>query len=202
MPSDEPQSLPSLSSSLLLRVQDMQPEAWARLVDVFSPIIYRWARQAGLPGTDASDIVQEVFTSIARRVHSFQRQKDKGSFRSWLATITRNQIRDHFRRKAKHPDGHGGTEAMARIMNVATPESDSWENTISVAALETKLPQRVLQIVRSECDPKTWQAFWSTTIEEKAASVVASELQISIASVYQAKSRTLRKLRRRLGEIP
>lgn len=202
MPQEEAQSLPSLSSSLLMRVQEMQPQAWARLVEVFSPIIYRWSRQAGLSGADASDIVQDVFTSIARRIHTFERQKEKGSFRSWLATITRNQIRDYFRRKARHPDGHGGTEAMVRMMDVATPESDSLEKSISVEALNSRLPQRILEIVKSECDAKTWKAFWMTTIEEVSASVVAEKLEMNITSVYQAKSRILRKLRERLNEIP
>ncbi len=199
--SKQPESLPSLSSSLLVRVQEMQPDAWARLVDVFSPIIYRWARQSGLSGADASDVVQEVFTSIARRISSFHRQKEKGSFRSWLATITRNQIRDVFRKKQKQPDGHGGSTALGRILDVASPEAD-WEASISAAELESRLPQRVLQMVQAECDEKTWQAFWLTAIEERPASAVAEQLGISVASVYQAKSRTLRKLRKRMDEIP
>lgn len=198
----QPESLPSLSSSLLVRVQEMQPDAWARMVDVFSPIIYRWARQAGLSGADSADVVQEVFASIARRIASFERQKAKGSFRSWLATITRNQIRDVFRRKQKQPDGRGGSTAMLKMMDAPDPELQDWEATISVANLESRLPRRVLEMVRADCDEKTWQAFWRTTIEEKPASQVAEELGLGIASVYQAKSRTLRRLRKRMEEIP
>jgi len=195
MNSPQPDSLPSLSSSLLVRVQEMQPDAWARMVDVFTPIVYRWARQAGLSGTDSADVVQEVFTSIACHIGSFER-------RSWLATITRNQVRDTFRRKQKQPDGQGGSTAMMKIMDVAFPDEDAWEDSINVAALESRLPQRVLQMVRGECDEKTWQAFWLTTIEDKPASIVAEQLGLNVASVYQAKSRTLRKLRKRMDEIP
>lgn len=198
----QPESLPSLSSSLLLRVQEMQPDAWARMVDVFSPIIYHWARRAGLSGSDSADVVQEVFTSIARRIQTFQRQKAKGSFRSWLATITRNQIRDAFRRKQKQADARGGSTAMLDFLKVATPVEDLSEESISVADLESRLPQRILHIVQSECDEKTWQAFWQTTIDEKPASVVAESLGINVASVYQAKSRTLRRLRKRMDELP
>ena len=198
----QPDSLPSLSSSLLVRVQEMQPDAWARLVDIFSPIIYRWARQAGLSGADSADVVQEVFASIARHIPSFERQKEKGSFRSWLATITRNQIRDVFRKKKKQPDGRGGSTAMLNMMNAPDPEMENWEATISVENLESRLPERVLKTVRADCDEKIWLAFWKTTIEEKPASRVAEELGLSIASVYQAKSRTLRRIRKRMEEIP
>ncbi|MDP6719668.1 MAG: sigma-70 family RNA polymerase sigma factor, partial [Pirellulaceae bacterium] len=58
--------LPSISTTLLVRVQQMQPDAWARLVEVFGPIVYRWCRQSGLSGHDASDVVQEVFASVTR----------------------------------------------------------------------------------------------------------------------------------------
>lgn len=79
----------------------MQPEAWAQVITVFSPIVYRWCRQSGLTAHDASDVVQEVFSSVARGIGRFERVKETGSFRSWLATITRNRIRDHHRRNAK-----------------------------------------------------------------------------------------------------
>lgn len=202
MNNPQPDSLPSLSSSLLIRVQEMQPDAWARMVDVFSPIIYQWARRSGLSGSDSADVVQEVFTSIARRIPSFERQREKGSFRSWLATITRNQIRDVFRRKQKQPDGRGGSTAMLDFMKIEMSQHDSPEESISVGDLESRLPQRILQIVQSECNEKTWQAFWLTTIEDKPASVVAEKLGINVASVYQAKSRILRRLRKRLEELP
>ncbi|QEG20811.1 RNA polymerase sigma factor [Mariniblastus fucicola] len=198
----QPESLPSISSSLLVRVQAMHPDAWARMVDIFSPIIYRWSRQAGLSGCDSADVVQDVFISIARRIASFERLKDNGSFRSWLATITRNQIRDVFRRKQKQPDARGGSTAMRKIADLESPIYANWEESISAANLESRLPQRVLQMVKSECDDATWQAFWLTTIDEKPASMVAEQLGISIASVYQAKSRTLRRLRKRMNEIP
>jgi RNA polymerase sigma-70 factor (ECF subfamily) len=107
--------LPSLSSSLLDRARQMQPEAWARVVTVFSPIVYRWCRQSGLTAHDASDVVQEVFSSVARGIGRFEREKEKGSFRSWLATITRNRVCDHHRRSSRQPRAAGGTEALMHI---------------------------------------------------------------------------------------
>lgn len=201
-PGDE---LPSLSTSLLVRIQQMRPDAWARLVDVFSPIVYRWARKAGLNGADSADVVQDVFIAVARNIGKFERQKQSASFRSWLATITRNRVKDCFKKRQHHPGGQGGTEALDQFHNVPDQYSMSdqeLENSISLAALDRRLPIRMLEIVRSECDPKTWQAFWLTTVENVSAADVAERLEMPVGNVYQAKSRILARLRRRMEELP
>ena len=198
-----PTELPSLSSSLLLKAQTLEPEAWVRLVQVFSPIVYRWARQAGLRETDSADVVQDVFLSLAKNISNFQRQKEQASFRSWLATITRNRVRDHFRKQGMRANAVGGTAGLERLQKVPSqPDDQQLEHSISVASLDKRLPRRVLEIVKSDCNPKTWQAFWETTIRGDAAADVASRLEMSIASVYQARSRILRRLRKRLAELP
>lgn len=204
-----PNELPSLSSSLLVRVQEMQPEGWARLVEIFSPIVYRWSRQSGLSAADSADVVQDVFVAVARNIPNFERHREKASFRSWLATITRNRVRDSFRKKRHLPDGVGGTEALKMLQNIPdqefgldSPSDAELENSISLASLDQRLPLRVLDIVKQECDPRTWQAFWETTVMGDSAADVAARLEIGIASVYQAKSRILRRLRNRLEELP
>ena len=205
-----PNELPSLSSSLLMRVQAMQPEAWARLVEVFSPIVYRWARQSGLSASDSADVVQDVFVAVAKNVSSFERQKQKASFRSWLATITRNRVRDCFRGKKKYPDGFGGTDGLQRLHNVPDrvemgpdgPSDQDLEKSISLASLDQRLPERVLELVKSGCGEQTWKAFWATVVLGDSAADVAARLGMSVTSVYQAKSRILRRLRKRMSELP
>ena len=205
-----PNELPSLSTSLLVRVQAMQPDAWARLVEVFSPIVYRWARQAGLSASDSADVVQDVFVAVARNVSNFERQKQKASFRSWLATITRNRVRDCFRGKKRNLDGFGGTEALQVLHNVpdpgalghGEPSEQDLEKSINLSSLDQRLPARVLELVKSRCGEQTWQAFWATVVMGDSASDVAARLEMSVTSVYQAKSRILRRLRERMSELP
>jgi RNA polymerase sigma-70 factor (ECF subfamily) len=193
-----PSELPSLSSSLLDRIQQMQPEAWAQVVTVFSPIVYRWCRKSGLTTHDSTDVVQEVFGNVARGISRFQRQKAEGSFRSWLATITRNCVRDHHRRQLGQPQAAGGTAALVKINEL----HESMDHSISEANLNDSLPRRVLELVASEFEPRTWKAFWLTTVEGVPAAEVAEQLKLNVASVYQAKSRVLRRFRQRLDELP
>lgn len=198
---------PTLSSMLLGGVQEMDAESWSRLVGTFGPIVYRWCRTSGIAASDAPDVVQDVFASVARGIGDFQRKKEEGSFRSWLATITRNRLRDHFRRSAKRgeAEGHaiGGTEALDQLHQVGLDDApDSLDSTICPASIQSPLTRQVLAFVESEFEPRTWQAFWLSTVEEQPASSVSKTLGISIASVYQAKSRVLRRLRARMADLP
>ena len=190
--------IPTLSSFLLCDVQKMRPEGWSRLVSTFGPIVYRWCRNSGVSGDDSADVVQDVFATVARKIGEFERRKEQGSFRSWLATITRSRIQDFFRRQAKAARAVGGTEAWARMQE----QPELLESTIDGGNIQNQLLHSVTESVRNEFESTTWQAFLLTTVEEKQASLVAQELGISVASVYQAKSRVLRKLRERMSEIP
>ncbi len=203
MESEEKQPIrpehPTLSSGLLNGVQQLDSESWSRLAATFGPIVYSWCRTSGVPAADAADVVQEVFTAVARGIRTFERRKQEGSFRSWLATITRNKVRDHFRRSAEDAGGIGGTTAWQMLQE--QPEQEL-ESSICPETARTAIHRRVLESVRNEFEVKTWTAFWMTAVDGKTAAEVSQELGISPASVYQAKSRILRRLRQRLAETP
>ncbi|MEM7478590.1 MAG: RNA polymerase sigma factor, partial [Planctomycetota bacterium] len=110
---------PTLSTGLLGAVQAMDPSGWSRMVTTFGPIVYSWCRSSGVPESDAPDVVQEVFAAVARGIVGFEKNKTKGSFRSWLATITRNKIRDYFRQLAKRQEAQGGTQALQWLQEQA-----------------------------------------------------------------------------------
>ncbi len=59
-----------------LRSPDDQ-RAWRRFVDLYTPLLFYWARRVGLQESDAADLVQEVFTVLV------------ASYRSLPTTTTR-----------------------------------------------------------------------------------------------------------------
>lgn len=183
---------------MLGAVQQMDTVAWSRLVDTFGPIVYRWCRVSGVQSADAPDVVQEVFASVARGIARFQREKEYGSFRSWLATITRNRVRDHFRRQANREAAVGGTSAWQQMEQRA----ESLDTTICPESARSALVRLALKRLEAEFEPSTWKAFWLTAVDGKRASEVADLTGLSIASIYQAKSRVLKRLRQRLDELP
>jgi len=195
----------SISSTLLESVKARRPEAWQRLVDFYGQVVYRWCRKAGLKAEDAADVVQEVFTAVALRVADFHRQNPGDSFTAWLATITRNKIRDHFRRREGRPQAPGGTRAQERLQEIPQPESsaavEEKPSAADVKEAEGFLSRRAVELVRAEFEPRTWEAWRKTAVEGRPAADVAADLGMSLHAVYKAKSRVLLRLRRELASL-
>lgn len=199
-PSGEPprNEHPTASTGLLQGVQRMEPGDWSRLVTTFGPIVYSWCRRAGVPEDDCPDLVQNVFLTVAKSVGTFRRVKAEGSFRSWLATIVRSRVCDYFRKEPFRARAAGGSDAHRDIEQIEA----SWESTIAPESTHTLLVRRVLEMIEGDFAPATWQAFWLTTIEGRPAVEVASITNLSVGSIYQSKSRVLRRLREEMNKLP
>lgn len=186
----------STSTSLLRRVKANDPDAWQRLVKLYSPLVYSWARAAGLQDSDAADVIQEVFQAVSKAIERFRHDRPSDSFGGWLLTITKNKVRDHFRQRAEHPDARGGTTVQLQMQHV--PEVAPDESKDTAAAVTTNLPRRSLDLIRGEFKDRTWQAFWRVVVAGDKPVDVAEDLGTSVAAVYMAKSRVFRRVREEL----
>jgi len=148
-----------------------------------------------LQAGDAADVTQEVFKSVASSIDRFRRDRAGDSFRGWLWTITRNKIRDHFRRQADEPQAAGGTAAHERLHAISQEPPEAENSLLSSFDADADLVRRALRIVEAEFEAKTFRAFWRTAIDGQRAADVAEELDMSTAAVYMAKSRVFRRLR-------
>jgi len=70
--------------------------AWQELVVAQHRRIYAICYRFTGSATDAEDLTQEVFLKLYRNLASFDTQK--GSFNTWITTLARNLLVDHFRR--------------------------------------------------------------------------------------------------------
>jgi len=192
-------SLDSTSSSLLERLQSQDAQAWQRLVDLYGPLVYHWCRRHQLQAEDRADVFQEVFRAVASHITAFRRDRAGDTFRGWLLTITRNKIRDHFRRQQRHVQATGGSDALQQLAQVADPLDDQEE--AADADQQRALLRRALHLLRDEFEDRTWQAFWRITVEGQAPADVAADLCLSLNAVYKAKSRVLQRFRQELGDL-
>jgi RNA polymerase sigma-70 factor (ECF subfamily) len=188
------------SRSLLGRVKADDPAAWERLVALYGPLVVQWCRGWGLREQDAADVFQEVFQAVATHVAGFRKEREGDTFRGWLRAITRNKVRDHFRRRGRQPEGVGGTEAQDRLAELPAPVAPD-EDGAAVEEEERGLFRRALELIRQEFAERAWQAFWRTAVEGRAAAEVAAELSMSPGAVRVAKSRVLQRLREELGDL-
>jgi RNA polymerase sigma-70 factor (ECF subfamily) len=71
--------------------------AWEEIVRLHSRRIYNLCYRFTSSPDDAQDLTQDVFIKVYRTLGTYD--VDKGAFTTWLTTLTRNLLVDHFRRR-------------------------------------------------------------------------------------------------------
>ncbi|MEQ8663614.1 MAG: sigma-70 family RNA polymerase sigma factor [Gammaproteobacteria bacterium] len=137
---------------LLERVRDAGDRgAFERLFALFTPRLTAWITAQGCEPSTAESVVQDVMVTAWTRARLFD--GSKASARTWMYTLARNRMIDHFRageRRNRAHDGYATVEPMLRD-EPEPPERDA--NRAQVAALLEELPpeqRRILLLVYVE----------------------------------------------------
>ena len=183
----------STRPSLLVRIRDRQDhQAWAQFVEIYAPLVYGYAQKHGLQDADAADLTQDVLRAVARSAPRFEYDPRRGSFRGWLFTVVRNELRDWFSAQRRHAPGSGDTDAHKRLEQQPAPPDD-WEQDYQRQVFSLAVEQ-----VRQDFQESTWRAFWLTAIEGKTGKEVAGIVGMSTAAVYLAKRRVVTRLKEQI----
>ncbi len=183
------------SASLLDRLRsNPRSEAWQRLVEIYEPHIRGWLRRHRMLDHDAEDVVQEVMSVVVRRLPEFEHNGRTGAFRTWLRTITVNCLRDHWRSGKRRPHATGESDfqqLLAQLEDPASGLSRVWDQEH-----DRFVTRQLLETLRGDFEPTTWQAFQRTALDGLPAADVAAELNITANAVFIARSRVLARLRK------
>lgn len=185
----------SLSSCVLGQIKAKDPHAWERMVKLYGPMIYRWARRAGLQSADSADVVQEVFRAVALYIAEFEAERTAEGFRAWLWTITKNTLTDHFRKQS----GAAGSGDDAFEATVAHEPEFPEPDDLQAPSPDVAMVHRVLHNIRPDFEDATWDAFWQMTVLSRSSAEAAESLHMSKSAVRQAKYRVLKRLREELS---
>lgn len=180
------------NTSLLCRVSQRDTHAWRALTKIYGPLVYSWARQAGVQDSDAANLVQDVFLTV----HKSLDPQREGRFRHWLWRVYRSRLMDHYREAKKRPDPAGGSTMNMLIQGI--PEEPLDENSMEGRRELTRMRERAILSLKDNFKPQVWEAFWRTAVSGDESADVAEDLGISVWAVYKARSRVLQKLRTEL----
>ena len=176
--------------------QNGDDASWKRLVALYSPLVYGWCRDGGLPPGDAADVLQEVFLAVWQGRNGFVRDRQGQSFRGWLRIVARNKIADSFRVRSAR--GAGGPQYA--LDGLAAPaDSSTGCGSGSEQQRVRQLLDRALETVRADFEPATWRSFQLSVLQDRPTAEVAGDLGMTAAAVRQAKYKVLRRLREELG---
>ena len=191
-------SLPDTRASLILRLPDAaDARAWDDFVAVYAPLVYRLARRHGLQPADSDDLVQEVLSAVARSVEGWLARPDRGPFRAWLLRIAKNHAMNALTRHKHRPIGSGGSD-MALLLQQQPAANGDADGQFDLE-YRRELFRWAADRIREEIADRTWQAFSLSTIEQQPIAAVAKQLEMSVGSVYIARSRVMARLRELVG---
>lgn len=181
------------SESLLVRLRSAKDQlAWSRFVQLYTPLIFYWARKTGLRPDDAADLVQEVLSIVFQKLPNFEYDRDR-SFRGWMRTITLNKFRELGRKKKLH--FVDATGSMIAKVPDSVAES-TWDLNY-----QQSLVAQAMQMLAGEFRPATWNALQEYLKGEQSAGDVAEAAGLSVWTVYAAKSRLMTRLREQIAEF-
>jgi len=108
-------------AALLRRCMAGDAAAWEEIVQRYHRRIYNICYRFAGSGDDAQDLTQDVFIKMYKTLNTYD--VERGAFMTWVTTITRNLLVDHFR-KSKHDRMTDSLDAAPSEHEDAIPLSD------------------------------------------------------------------------------
>lgn len=171
--------------TLIERLEDGSDSlAWEEFFNRYWRPMHAFAKRRNCSAQTAEDVVQDALLAVFENREVFTYDPSRGRFRNWLYAIVRQKIALR-RRGEKEP-------AVLRegdIEDSATAPDQAWN-----ALFEKNLLAVLLEVVRREVNPETYQAFEMTALHGLSGGEVARLTGLSRNAVYQARKRVMKRL--------
>src|SRR6266567_3196861 len=178
----------------LTELPQSDPVDW---VDEHGDFLFNYAFGQLRDRSDAQDVVQETFLAALKACDRFN---GHASERTWLVSILRHKICDHFRHKCRE---RSLRDNSSRVEHQSDPldESMLW---VHATAAECLLPSRrldlgdfrqSLEIALHMLPPRIAQAFALYEMDECASAEVCHRMDISQANLWTMVHRARKQLR-------
>jgi len=192
--------------SLLNRLKHWDDaDSWRDFFNTYGRLIYGFAIKSGLADVEAQDVVQETIIDVSKKMPGFKYNPGLGSFKGWLATLTRWRINDQFRRRQREaetiaptpPQTHTGTALIDRLPDPASADQDAMWNE----EWERNLMDTALGKVRSQVNPKQYQIFDLYVLRQWSLEKVTRTLGVNVGQVYLAKHRIAALIKKEIKHL-
>ena len=190
----------ALTNVLVRRCIAGDASAWEELVKQQNRRIYNICYRFTGSSSDAEDLTQEVFIRLYRTMNSYE--PDRGSFNTWLTTLTRNMLVDHFRRTRQErmtdsidaaPSADEDAPTLAERIEDAAPSPQS--------RLASKETQKMVHQALQKVSPDLREAVILRDLQDMDYKEIAVALKVPEGTVKSRINRGRAELARLLSRI-
>ena len=179
--------------SILLRVRNLgDSESWREFYSIYRPLIFGYLRGLGLKEFDANDLTQEVFCRLMKILPTFELDRKRARFRSYLWRLTYSMLIDWVRRNKVR-----GRAEEKWVRHIREAEQHQLE-VVFILRHRERILEVVLPQVRATTSATSWTCFEQRLLRGRPAGEIAAELGITANVVYVYASRVLKEVRRPL----
>ena len=144
--------------TLLARIRDPQDsEAWKEFIDFYKNYIYVIVRSMNIKTHDAEDILQQVTLKLWKNLPSHLHNPEKGRFRAWVSTVTKNTVLSFIKKQQTRADKMNQAQKEKEapyLKGIKLPEIDKiaqkeWEVFVTNTALENIKERFTVQAIQA-----------------------------------------------------
>ena len=167
----------STRMTLIQRVKNrLDDKSWEEFARWYEPYIKAIAYKSGVPLPHIDDLCQDILLRVWKSIENFEYNPEKCKFRSWLTTVSRNQIYTFFsREKKKQNDVEVNEEILgpeeAELNEIIEKEWQAYIVTLALKKVRENFSGNVVDIYLAFQD--------GLTID-----LVAKKYDVSESSVY------------------
>lgn len=184
------------SLSFLDRLQDQaDTRAWTSFHQTYGELLLNYAERLGASRETAEDVAQEVEMYVFRAMKNFQHQARKGCFRAYLRSAVVHALGRRAQQSA-HRERTLDPSAIAQLAETDAGLDAAWVREHYLHRIRC-----AMRATAKEFEPITMEAFHLHALEGHSVADTAERLGISPDSVYQAKSRVIRRLREHIAAV-
>lgn len=172
--------------------------AWEDIVRLHNRRIYNLCYRFTNSPDDAQDLTQDVFIKVYRTLNSYD--VEKGAFTTWLTTLARNLLVDHFRR-SRQDRVTDSIDATAREDEDSLSLSDRLQDQSPSPddRLASKEAQKMVQLALSRLSPDLREAVILRDLQDMDYREIAETLRVPEGTVKSRINRGRMELARLLS---
>ena len=182
--------------ALVRRCLDGDHASWAELVAAQQRRVYALCYRFTASAHDAEDLTQDVFIKIYGNLHTFD--PVKGGFPTWVTTLTRNLLVDHFRRSRQQRATDSIDAGWDQAGEVAPPDPIVDTRTSPYQHAVRKQLEQMVQNALAKVSPELREAVILRDLQDLDYKEIAEVLAIPQGTVKSRISRGRAELARLL----